>query len=86
MRRTAPAKISARLRRHVALDVHANGEIVAYFNGYSVGLGAFGPGAANRAKTLRMGLPLASVESGGADQQIDRAPDPANGCARIIGI
>jgi len=65
VRRAAPVTVSARLRRHVTLEAHTNGEIVAYFDGYSVGLGTFSAGAADRAKTLRMGLPLASVASGG---------------------
>jgi SagB-type dehydrogenase family enzyme len=73
VRRAASATVSARLRRHVTLEAHANGEIVAYFEGYSVGLGTFSAGVADRAKTLRMGLPLASVASGGAN--INKAID-----------
>ncbi|WOJ88504.1 SagB family peptide dehydrogenase [Methylocapsa polymorpha] len=73
MRRAAPATVSARLRRHVTLEAHANGEIVAYFDGYSVGLGTFSAGVADRAKTLRMGLPLASFASGGGN--INKAID-----------
>ena len=38
-------------------------EIAACFDGYSVGLGTFGAGAAARAQGLRMGLPLASFSS-----------------------
>ena len=40
-----------------------NGEIVACFDGYSVGLGRFGTGAADRAQELRIGLPLSLFES-----------------------
>jgi SagB-type dehydrogenase family enzyme len=65
VRRDAPAIVSARLLGQVTLEAHANGEIVAYFDGYSVGLGAFGARAVNRALELRMGLPLASFTPGG---------------------
>ncbi len=58
MRPAAPAKVSARLRDHVRLDARANGDIVAGFDGYSVGLGTFSARAANRAQRLRGGLPL----------------------------
>ena len=64
-RRAAPATVSARLGGHVTLEAHADGEIVACFDGYSVGLGTFSAGAADRAQDLRIGLPLASFASGG---------------------
>ena len=72
-RRAAPPTVSARLSGHVTLEAHANGEIVACFDGYSVGLGTFSAGAADRAQDLRMGLPLASFASGGRniDKEID---------------
>ena len=38
--------------------------IIACFDGYSVGLGTFSAGAADRAQDLRIGLPLASFASG----------------------
>ena len=63
MRRAAPAKVSARLRGNVTLEAQANGEIAACFDGYSVGLGTFSAGAADRAQKLRIGLPLASFAS-----------------------
>ena len=63
MRPVAPATVSARLRVHVRLETHASGEIVASFNGYSVGLGTFSARAADRAQELRMGLPLSSFAS-----------------------
>ena len=63
MRAAAPAIISARLRSHVRLEAQANGEIVACFNGYSVGLGTFSAGAAARAQELRIGVPLSSLAS-----------------------
>jgi SagB-type dehydrogenase family enzyme len=43
--------------------VQENGEIVACFDGYSVGLGRFSTGAADRAQELRIGLPLGSFAS-----------------------
>ena len=63
MRPAAPAPVSARLRGHVRLEAQANGEIVAGFEGYSVGLGTFSIGAADRAQELRIGLPLSSFAS-----------------------
>ena len=66
-RRAAPPTISARLSGHVTLEARANGEIAACFDGYSVGLGTFSAGAAERAQDLRVGLPLASFASGGRE-------------------
>ena len=63
VRAAAPARVSARLRGNVRLEAQANGEIVACFNGYSVGLGRFSAGAADRAQELRTGLPLSSFAS-----------------------
>ena len=63
-RRAAPANLSARLRNGVTLEVHASGEIVACFSSYSLRLGIFSAGAADRAQQLRMGLPLASFAAG----------------------
>jgi SagB-type dehydrogenase family enzyme len=60
VRRAAQATISARLRNHVTLEAHANGEILACFDGYSVGLGTFSTGAVDRAQDLRIGLSLTS--------------------------
>jgi len=64
-RRTAPATLSARLGAHVALEARAGGNIVACFDGHSVGLGKFSAGAADRAQALRTGLPLGAFESEG---------------------
>jgi SagB-type dehydrogenase family enzyme len=62
--RSAPsAAVSARLRGHIRLEAQTNGEIVACFDGYSVGLGRFSAGAADRAQQLRIGLPLSSFAS-----------------------
>jgi len=63
VRPAAPAPVSARLRSHVRLEAQANGEIVVGFDGYSVGLGMFSAGAADRAQELRIGLPLSSFAS-----------------------
>jgi SagB-type dehydrogenase family enzyme len=70
VRRSPLAIVSARLRSHVTLEAHKKGEIVAYFDGYSVGLGAFGAGAVDRAPELRIGVPLASFTPGG--RKIDK--------------
>jgi SagB-type dehydrogenase family enzyme len=61
--RAVPATVSARLGGRVTLEAHVNGEIVACFDGYSVGLGTFSTDAADRAQKLRTGLPLASFAS-----------------------
>ena len=72
-RRAAPQGISARLSSRVALEAHADGKIAACFDGYSVGLGTFGPGAADYAQKLRAGVPLASFAGGrNVDKEIDR--------------
>jgi SagB-type dehydrogenase family enzyme len=63
VRQAPPANISAHLRGHIRLDASANGEIVADFDGYSVGLGTFSARAADRAQKLRIGLPLSSFAS-----------------------
>ena len=63
VRSAAPTKASARLRRHFRLEAQSNGEIIACFDGYSVGLGTFSAAAADRAKELRAGLPLSSISS-----------------------
>jgi SagB-type dehydrogenase family enzyme len=55
--------VSARLGGRVTLEAQANGNILACFDGYSVGLGTFSAGAADRAQDLRIGLPLAAFVS-----------------------
>jgi SagB-type dehydrogenase family enzyme len=62
-RRAAPAALSVRLLGHVTLEAQTNGEITASFDGFSVGLGKFSAGAAERAQDLRTGLPLSSFAS-----------------------
>jgi SagB-type dehydrogenase family enzyme len=64
VRSAARATVSARLRDHISLEAQANGEIVACFDGYWVGLGTFSASAADRAQELRIGLPLSSFASG----------------------
>jgi SagB-type dehydrogenase family enzyme len=66
--------VSARLGDYVALEARTDGSIVAHFHGYSVGLGTFNAGAAERAQKLREGLALASFESGRriVDKETDR--------------
>ena len=63
VRPVAPPTFSVRLRGHIRLDAHADGEIVAGFDGYSIGLGTFSAGAADSARKLRIGLPLSSFAS-----------------------
>lgn len=74
-KRKRPAGLSAvcaRLSGRVSLEARAHGEIAACFDGYSVGLGTFGAGAAARAQDLRKGLPIASFASGRrSDKEID---------------
>ena len=64
-RRIAPPAISARLVGHITLETQTDGTIVAYFDGYAVGLGKFSTEAAARAQGLSAGLPLASFASDG---------------------
>ena len=73
-RRTARATVFARLRGHVRLEAQTNGEIVAGFDGYSIGLGTFRPRSADRAQELRIGLPLSSFASNSRniDKEIGR--------------
>ncbi|HLN10652.1 MAG TPA: SagB family peptide dehydrogenase [Xanthobacteraceae bacterium] len=52
------------------LDAHADGQILACFDGLSVSLGTFSPGAAKRAQELRTGVPLQSFASDCSD--VDR--------------
>jgi SagB-type dehydrogenase family enzyme len=68
------ATVFARLCRHVRLEAQASGEIVVGFDGYSDGLGTFGPRAADRAQELRVGLPLSSFgsKSRTVDKEIGR--------------
>jgi SagB-type dehydrogenase family enzyme len=74
VRPAAPTTVSARLRGHVRLEAQANGEIVASFDGYSVGLGTFSAGAVNRVQELRTDLPLSSFASNrrNIDKEIGR--------------
>jgi SagB-type dehydrogenase family enzyme len=61
--RREPATLSARLGGHVTLEAQTGGEIVACFDGFSVGLGKFSASAADRAQDLRIGLPVSSFAS-----------------------
>src|ERR1700758_279298 len=62
--------ICARLIGHITLEAQADGTIVAYFDGYAVGLGKFSPEAAGRAQGLSTGLPLGSFASD--DDSVDK--------------
>ncbi len=59
----AVATLSARLLPRVTLDAHADGKIVAAFDGRSLSLGTYGEDAASRAHDLQTGLPLGSFAS-----------------------
>jgi SagB-type dehydrogenase family enzyme len=63
VRSAASTKASARLRRRIRLEAQANGEIIACFDGHSVGLGTFSAAVADRAKELHIGLPISSISS-----------------------
>ncbi len=60
-----PPNVSACLGAHVKLKTHAGGKVVACFDRYSIGLGTFSAGAADRAQKLHAGLPLRSLAGGG---------------------
>jgi SagB-type dehydrogenase family enzyme len=57
----------------VALEALADGNLLAWFNGYSLELGKFSADAAKRAQQLRTGLALSSFSAGGSalDKEID---------------
>jgi SagB-type dehydrogenase family enzyme len=71
-RRASPATLCVRLVGHITLEVRSDSEIVACFDGHSVGLGEFSADAADRAQELRLGLPLSSFASRGrkVDEEI----------------
>jgi SagB-type dehydrogenase family enzyme len=58
---------------HIELEAQPDGNILAWFDGYSVELGKFSAAAAARAKHLRTGLALDSFASGknSTDKEID---------------
>jgi SagB-type dehydrogenase family enzyme len=63
-RRTGPRTVSARLTAHAALEARADGHILARLEGYSLDLGVFGAGTADRALALHTGLSLGSLGAG----------------------
>jgi SagB-type dehydrogenase family enzyme len=72
-RRLAAPTISARLSSHVALQVQADGSIVAAFDGYAAGLGKFSPGVIAIARDLSNGLALDAFSPQGSplEKEID---------------
>jgi SagB-type dehydrogenase family enzyme len=72
-RQIAAPTIGARLSSHITLEAHADGNLFACFDGYSVGLGKFSAGAVDRAQDLRSGLPLGSFASDGST--VDKETD-----------
>ncbi len=73
LRRSPPAILSARLNGHVTIEPRAAGDIVARFNGMSLALGQFSSAAAERARELNKGLPLAELASPrkAVDKEVD---------------
>jgi SagB-type dehydrogenase family enzyme len=68
--RAAPEQIFARLSARVTLDAPASGEIIARFNGLSLGLGRVSATAAKRAQELRAGLPLTVLAGRGFGKEL----------------
>jgi len=62
-RRPIPSTLVVQLVEHVALQAHADGEIIASFGGHAVSLGRFSAAAAARARNLHIGLPIATFAS-----------------------
>ena len=73
-RRTGRPSLSARLISQVRLEARAGGEVVACFEDHSLDLGTFSTAAAQRAESLRAGLPLRAFASrrSGVDEEIHR--------------
>ncbi len=70
-RGSATVNLYARLCRHAALDVRANGEVVARIGEHSVGLGKFSAETTAHARDLRSGLALnALADDGGRNKDI----------------
>jgi SagB-type dehydrogenase family enzyme len=72
-RKIAAPAIFARLIGQITLEARADGNVVASFDGLSVGLGKFSAATLDRALKLRTGLPLDSFAPGGRtlDKEID---------------
>ena len=68
--RRAAATLSARLLSHVTLQAQPGGDIAARFDDVSLGLGRFSAEAFERARKLRVGLPLSTFASG--SREIDK--------------
>jgi SagB-type dehydrogenase family enzyme len=67
------SSVAARVGAHVALDVRADGKILARFHDFALDLGGYGAAAAKRARELGTGLRLAAFASDrSVDQEIDR--------------
>lgn len=62
--RRAAATLSARLLSHVTLQAQPSGDIAARFDDILLSLGKFSAAATERAKQLRVGLPLRTFASG----------------------
>ncbi len=72
LQKVAPPAICAQVSGHIELKAQADGTIAAWFDGYSVELGKFSAAAADRARSLSAGLPLASVAAGSTvDKEIE---------------
>jgi SagB-type dehydrogenase family enzyme len=64
VQQTVPTRISVCLADRAAVDSYANGEIVARFDSYTVGIGVFGADAAAWLQKLRAGVPLGALTPG----------------------
>jgi SagB-type dehydrogenase family enzyme len=70
-RKTAAPVLAARLSAQVALEVQADGTVVARIQGYAQGLGKFSPATHKRLDEFRSGLPLASITPGQAGKEVN---------------
>jgi SagB-type dehydrogenase family enzyme len=72
-RGAGPATLCARLVGHITLAVDQSGKATVSIEGHDLGLGMLSPAAAERARSLRAGVPLASFASGrrSSDKEID---------------
>jgi SagB-type dehydrogenase family enzyme len=70
--RSTAAVLAARLNGQVTIEAEADGSLVARLGAYSQALGKFAPDVSKRLAELRTGVSLASIDSGGADRELDR--------------
>ena len=71
--RAASEDLFVCLSAHVTLDVQASGEVAAFFNGFSLGLGKVSAPTAKRVLALRKGLSLRSLAAAGGNSNKELA-------------